>query len=118
VQWFQFVCFKGKSLMTLEQFLISGLVYLAATVISALVARRLKLGSVLGFLIAGALIGPSALNLVGDNGETVKHFAEFGVIVMLFLIGLELEPSKLWALRKQILDLRPCLLPAIGARDW
>jgi monovalent cation:proton antiporter-2 (CPA2) family protein len=114
--------------MTLEQFLISGLVYLAATVVSALVAKKLKLGSVLGFLIAGALIGPSALNLVGENGETVKHFAEFGVIVMLFLIGLELEPAKLWALRKQIFGLGALQVVGVSAvlglaamlvaRDW
>ncbi len=81
--------------MSLEQFLISGLVYLAATVISATIAKWLKLGSILGFLIAGAIIVTSALNFVGDHVETVKHFAELGVIVMLFLIGLELEPAKL-----------------------
>ncbi|MDE2445565.1 MAG: monovalent cation:proton antiporter-2 (CPA2) family protein [Alphaproteobacteria bacterium] len=91
--------------MTLNQFLISGLVYLAATVISAPLSKRLGIGSVLGFLVAGVVIGPSAFNLVGDNGETVKHFAEFGVIMMLFLIGLELEPSKLWDLRGQIFGL-------------
>ncbi len=114
--------------MTLEQFLISGLVYLTAAVISALIARRLNLSSVLGFLIAGALIGPSAFNLVGDNGETVKQFAEFGVIVMLFLIGLELEPTKLWALRKQIFGLGALQVLGVSAllglaamfvaRDW
>ena len=114
--------------MTLEQFLISGLVYLAAAVISALIARRLKLGSVLGFLIAGAVIGPSVLNLVGEHGETVKNIADFGVIVMLFLIGLELEPSKLWALRKQIFGLGALQVVGVSAilglaamlvaRDW
>jgi monovalent cation:proton antiporter-2 (CPA2) family protein len=91
--------------MNLNQFLLSGLVYLAATVISAPIAKRLGLGSVLGFLIAGALIGPSVLGLVGGEGETVKSFAEFGVIMMLFLVGLELEASKLWALRKLIFGL-------------
>jgi monovalent cation:proton antiporter-2 (CPA2) family protein len=91
--------------MTLNQFLLSGLVYLAATVVSAPLAKKLGLGSVLGFLIAGVVIGPSVLGLVGDEGETVKHFAEFGVIVMLFLVGLELEPSKLWALRTHIFGL-------------
>ena len=91
--------------MNLNQFLLSGLVYLAATVISAPLAKKLGLGSVLGFLVAGALIGPSVLGLVGGEGETVKHFAEFGVIMMLFLVGLELEPSKLWALRKHIFGL-------------
>ena len=91
--------------MNLNQFLLSGLVYLAATVISAPLAKKLGLGSVLGFLIAGALIGSSAFGLVGGEGETVKHFAEFGVIMMLFLVGLELEPSKLWALRHAIFGL-------------
>ncbi len=91
--------------MNLNQFLLSGLVYLVATVISAPLAKKLGLGSVLGFLIAGALIGPSVLGLVGGEGETVKHFAEFGVIMMLFLVGLELEPSKLWALRHAIFGL-------------
>lgn len=114
--------------MTLNQFLISGLIYLAATVVSAPLAKRLKLGSVLGFLVAGALIGPSAFNLVGDNGETVKHFAEFGVIMMLFLVGLELEPAKLWALRKQIFGLGTLQVVGVSAvlglaallvaRDW
>jgi monovalent cation:proton antiporter-2 (CPA2) family protein len=114
--------------MTLEQFLISGLVYLAATVVSATIAKWLKLGSILGFLIAGAIIGPSALNLVGDHGETVKHFAEFGVIVMLFLIGLELEPSKLWELRRHIFGLGALQVLGVSAvlavaalliaRDW
>jgi monovalent cation:proton antiporter-2 (CPA2) family protein len=80
------------------------LVYLAAAVISAPIATRLGLGSVLGFLIAGAVIGPSVLNIAGQTGD-VMHFAEFGVIVMLFLVGLELEPSRLWNLRKQIFGL-------------
>lgn len=114
--------------MNLTQFLLSGLVYLAATVISAPIAKRLGLGSVLGFLLAGALIGPSALGLIGGEGESVKHFAEFGVIMMLFLVGLELEPSKLWSLRKNIFGLG--LLQVAGlalvigaasllvARDW
>ncbi len=114
--------------MNLDQFLLSGLVYLAATVISAPIAKRLGLGSILGFLIAGAVIGPWALGLVGGEGETVKSFAEFGVIMMLFLVGLELEPSKLWALRKHIFGLG--LLQVVGtalvigcvsllvARDW
>ena len=91
--------------MTLNQFLLGAAVYLLAAVISAPLAKRLGLGSVLGFLAAGALIGPSVLGVVGTEGEAVKHFAEFGVIVMLFLVGLELEPSKLWSLRQQIFGL-------------
>ncbi len=91
--------------MTVNEFLLGALVYLAAAVISAPLAKKLGLGSVLGFLIAGAVIGPNVLGLVGTEGETVKTFAEFGVIVMLFLVGLELEPEKLWSLRKQIFGL-------------
>ncbi len=91
--------------MSLNEFLLGALLYLAAAVISAPVAKRFGLGSVLGFLAAGAIIGPSVLGLVGNEGETVQHFAEFGVIVMLFLVGLELEPAKLWQLRKQIFGL-------------
>jgi monovalent cation:proton antiporter-2 (CPA2) family protein len=114
--------------MNLNQFLLGALVYLAATVISAPLAKRLGLGSVLGFLLAGAALGPSVLGLVGGEGETVKHFAEFGVIMMLFLVGLELEPSKLWGLRKHIFGLG--LMQVVGcalvlgaaslllARDW
>ncbi len=91
--------------MSLNQFLLGALVYLAAAVISAPLAKRLGLGSVLGFLLAGAIIGPSVLGLIGTEGESVKHFAEFGVIVMLFLVGLELEPEKLWSLRHKIFGL-------------
>lgn len=91
--------------MQLDAFLLGAFIYLAAAVISVPIATRLGLGSVLGYLIAGMLIGPSALGLVGSEGQDVLHFAEFGVVVMLFLIGLELQPSKLWTLRKPILGL-------------
>jgi monovalent cation:proton antiporter-2 (CPA2) family protein len=78
--------------------LLMALVYLSAGVLSVPIAQRLGLGSVLGYLIAGALIGPSALALVGDQ-TSVMHFAEFGVVIMLFLIGLEVQPSVLWGMR-------------------
>ena len=91
--------------MSFNDFLLGGLVYLAAAVISAPIAKRLGLGTVLGFLAAGAVIGPSLLGLIGRESQVVQHFAEFGVIVMLFLVGLELEPAKLWQLRKQIFGL-------------
>jgi monovalent cation:proton antiporter-2 (CPA2) family protein len=78
--------------------------YLAAAILAVPVAKRLGLGSVLGYLLAGMLIGPFALSLVGDQTD-VMHFAEFGVVMMLFLIGLELQPSRLWRLRKSILGL-------------
>jgi len=80
-------------------------VYLLAAVIAVPVARRLGLGSVLGYLVAGVAIGPYVLGFVGTEGEDVLHFAEFGVVMMLFLIGLELEPARLWRLRTPILGL-------------
>lgn len=91
--------------LSLDSFLLGAFVYLSAAVISVPIATRLGLGSVLGYLIAGMLIGPSVLGFVGSEGQDVMHFAEFGVIVMLFLVGLELQPSKLWTLRRPILGL-------------
>lgn len=82
----------------------TAIIYLAAAIIAVPVAKRLGLGSVLGYLLAGILIGPFVLSLVGDQTD-VMHFAEFGVVMMLFLVGLELQPSRLWAMRKSILGL-------------
>lgn len=77
-------------------FFFQAFVYLTATVVSVPIFRRLGLGSVLGYLIAGIIIGPFMLGLVGAEGQDVMHFAEFGVVMMLFLIGLELQPMLLW----------------------
>jgi Kef-type K+ transport system membrane component KefB len=82
-------------------FLMQALVYLGAAVISVPIAKRLGLGSVLGYLIAGVVIGPFALSLVGEQTDIMK-FAEFGVVILLFLIGLEVQPSTLWDMRKAI----------------
>lgn len=79
-------------------------VFLAAACIAVVLSSRFKLGSVLGYIIAGILIGPFGLSLITDT-ENISHFAEFGVVMMLFLIGLELEPSILWRLRKAIVGL-------------
>ena len=87
-----------------HDFLTQAFVFLAASVVSVLIASRLGLGSVLGYLVAGALIGPFGLGFVGDP-ESVMHAAELGVVIMLFLIGLELEPALLWRLRTAILGL-------------
>lgn len=76
-------------------------IYLSAAVISVPIAKRLGLGSVLGYLGAGMIIGPPLLHLVEDQ-TNVMHFAEFGVVMMLFLVGLELNPSLLWRLRTPI----------------
>ena len=84
--------------------LTEAFIFLAAGVIAVPIARRLGLGSVLGYLIAGALIGPFALKLIKDT-QHIMHFAEFGVVIMLFLIGLELQPQVLWRMRKPIIGL-------------
>ncbi|HJV43305.1 monovalent cation:proton antiporter-2 (CPA2) family protein [Caulobacter sp.] len=85
----------------MENFLTQTLVYLGAAVVSVPIAKRLGLGSVLGYLIAGVVIGPYALSLVGAQADVMK-FAEFGVVILLFLIGLEVQPSMLWDMRKAI----------------
>ena len=79
-------------------------VYLVAMVVGVPLAKRLGLGSVLGYLLAGIFIGP-VLGIVGAETEEVKHFAEFGVVMMLFLVGLELRPSMLWMMRGRLLGL-------------
>ncbi|MET3663933.1 monovalent cation:proton antiporter-2 (CPA2) family protein [Caulobacter sp. 1776] len=88
----------------MENFLTQTLVYLGAAVVSVPIAKRLGLGSVLGYLIAGVVIGPFALALVGEQADVMK-FAEFGVVILLFLIGLEVQPSMLWDMRKTIFGL-------------
>ena len=87
-----------------QSLLIQALVYLAAGVASVPVAKRLGLGSVLGYLVAGMIVGPFALNLVGE-AEDVMRFAEFGVVILLFLIGLEVRPALLWRMRGTIFGL-------------
>lgn len=79
-------------------------VFLAAAVVAVPIAQRLGLGSVLGYLLAGIAIGPWGLRLI-DDVDAILHFAEFGVVLLLFLIGLELNPKKLWQMRKPILGL-------------
>jgi len=91
--------------MHAESFFAQAVVYLSVAVLFVPIARSLGLGSVLGYLIGGVIIGPSMLALVGEESQDVMHFAEIGVVMMLFLIGLELDPSRLWKLRKPILGL-------------
>ncbi len=85
--------------------LFDAIVFLAGAIICVSIAKRLGLSSVLGYLIAGVLIGPYVLGFIGKEGEDILHFAEFGVVVMLFLIGLEIEPSNFWKMRKTILGM-------------
>ena len=90
----------------MDGFLFAAVIYLGAAVIAVPVASRLGLGSVLGYLIAGIVIGP-IFGLVGTSSEVteLQHFAEFGVVMMLFLVGLELEPKALWDMRAKLLGL-------------
>ncbi len=85
--------------------LIQVLVYLGAMLVSVPIAKRLGLGAVLGYLIAGALLGPHVLGWIADSTQDASHLSEFGVIMMLFLIGLELKPSLLWKMRGPIFGL-------------
>ena len=83
-------------------FLHDALIYLATAIIFVPIAKKLGMGSVLGYLLGGIIIGPFFLGFVGEEGKDIMHFAEFGVVMMLFLIGLELEPTNLWRMRKLI----------------
>ena len=84
-------------------FLHDAIIYLAAAVIFVPLAKKLKMGSVLGYLLGGIIIGPFFLGFIGEEGKDIMHFAEFGVVMMLFLAGLELEPAKVWRMRNLIL---------------
>ncbi|MBK1706434.1 monovalent cation:proton antiporter-2 (CPA2) family protein [Halochromatium glycolicum] len=88
----------------MDSILFETFTYLCAAVIAVPIAQRLGLGSVLGYLIAGIVIGP-LFGLVGAETETIRHVAEFGVVLMLFLVGLELQPQSLWAMRGRLLGL-------------
>jgi glutathione-regulated potassium-efflux system protein KefC len=107
--------------MSHHSILSGAIVYLAAAVICVPLASRSKLGSVLGYLAAGCIIGPFGLRLVEDPEATLE-FAEIGVVLMLFVIGLELDPSHLWKLRRSVfgggaLQLLACALP-LGLGLW
>jgi len=88
-----------------DGFFFQAIIYLLAAVICVPVAKKLGLSSILGYLFAGIIIGPYVLGLIGQEGQDIMHFAEFGVVMMLFLIGLELEPYKFWRMRKFILGM-------------
>ncbi|MDE0850819.1 monovalent cation:proton antiporter-2 (CPA2) family protein [Yoonia sp.] len=88
----------------MESFLFQATIYLGAAVIAVPLAARMGLGSVLGYLAAGIVIGP-VTGLVGTETQDLQHFAEFGVVMMLFLIGLELEPRVLWNMRDRLIGL-------------
>ncbi|MDT8999300.1 glutathione-regulated potassium-efflux system protein KefC [Paucibacter sp. APW11] len=98
------------------------LVFLAAAVLAVPLARWLRLGAILGYLVAGVLIGPSVLGLVSAP-QTILELAEFGVVLMMFLVGMELEPRRLWAMRRPIfvggsLQLLGCAAALLGLALW
>ena len=88
----------------IDPLLVDAATYLAAAVIAVPVFKRLKLGSVVGYLVAGAIIGPSGVGLI-EEAQSALSFAEFGVVLLLFVIGLELQPARLWRLRTEIFGL-------------
>ena len=85
----------------IPNWLSNSFIYLSAAVLAVPLSKALGLGSIIGYLAAGMAIGPWGLRLV-TNVEDILHFAEFGVVLMLFLVGMELQPSRLWALRRPI----------------
>ena len=84
--------------------LVHSAIYMGSAVVAVPIFKRLGLGSVLGYLAAGSVIGPFSLGLIED-AESALHFAEFGVVLLLFIIGLELKPSRLWSMRRAIFGL-------------
>ncbi len=107
-------------------FLLQSIVFLTAAVICVPIAKKLGMSSVLGYLLAGILIGPYVLGFIGGEGGDIMHFAEFGVVMMLFLIGLELDPARFWKMRKLVLGMGLAqmalttifLVAALWVADW
>ncbi|WP_405567280.1 monovalent cation:proton antiporter-2 (CPA2) family protein [Polaribacter sp. Asnod6-C07] len=85
--------------------LFEAIMFLAGAILCVSIAKKLGLSSVIGYLLAGVLIGPYVFGFIGEEGDDILHFAEFGVVMMLFLIGLEIEPKNFWNMRKTILGM-------------
>jgi glutathione-regulated potassium-efflux system protein KefB len=99
-----------------DPILIQIALFLAASVFAAPIARRLGIGSVLGYLLAGIVVGPFGLGLIYSvQVETILHFAEFGVVLLLFIIGLELRPKRLWTMRIPVFGLGSAQVLLTGA---
>ncbi|AXB80417.1 cation:proton antiporter [Novosphingobium sp. P6W] len=99
--------------MTSSDILAHTFIYLLAAVIAVPIAKRVGLGAVLGYILAGALIGPGVLSLTGDT-EAVGHVAEFGIVILLFLIGLEVRPQLLWQMKSLIFGLGAAQMAAVS----
>ena len=115
--------------MHLDSFIVSALLLLAVTSVAVALFRRLGLGSVLGLLVAGVVIGPHSPGpYVTAHVEDVRHFTELGVVLLLFVIGLEMKPSRLWSLRRDLFGLGSlqillaglaiALYVSLGAESW
>jgi len=85
-------------------YLTLSLIFLVAAVVAVPLAKRLKLGSVMGYLAAGILVGPQGLRLIRE-AQTVLHVSELGIVMFMFLIGLEMKPSRMWSMRRDIFGL-------------
>ena len=90
--------------MHLDEFLLATVILLCATAMFVSLFKRLGLGSVLGFLAAGVILGPSGFAIAKDV-EGLRHFTELGVVLFLFIIGLEMQPTKLWPMRRLVFGL-------------
>lgn len=88
-----------------DSFFFQAIIYLISAVVCVPIAKKIGLSSILGYLFAGIIIGPHVLGFIGEEGQDIMHFAEFGVVMMLFLIGLELDPHKFWRMRKFIVGM-------------
>jgi glutathione-regulated potassium-efflux system protein KefB len=97
----------------LTDVMTAGSVLLGAALVAVLLFRKLGLGAVLGYLVAGIIIGPDVLGLVGD-AKTILAYSEIGIILLLFLVGLELSPSRLWVMRRDILLVGPLQVALCG----
>lgn len=89
----------------MNDFLAQAFIFLFAAVVCVLISKKLGMGSVLGYLFAGVLIGPFVLKFVGNDGADIMHATEFGVVMMLFLVGLELDPKEFWKIKNEIIGL-------------
>ena len=89
----------------MNDFLGQAFIFLFSAVICVPISKKLGMGSVLGYLVAGVLIGPYVLKFVGNDGTDIMHATEFGVVMMLFLVGLELDPKEFWKMKNKIINL-------------
>jgi len=100
--------------MHLEEFLVAAVVILAVVAVAITISKRMGLGSILGYLVAGIILGPSGIEIAGD-GQDLLHFTELGVVLLLFVIGLEMRPLRLWSMRRMVFGLGTLQVLVTGA---